>query len=176
MHNSVKFILFIYLVSLLGCDSLYRLLHKEGAEEKELVGEVVPFEKNPTIEEIQILLKIYGYDPGKIDGVLGRRTRNAIERFQTGQDLKMTRLMDQNTWAKLRVFKDLGFVEEGKVNIRMLQTLLENAGFSLNKIDGKLGPKTETAIKSFQEAHGLKIDGKVGYRTMSALVEYTSDN
>ena len=60
MRKNIRFsILWIVFLSfsIQGCDALYRVLDKEGAEEKELVGEVVPFEKNPTIEEIQMLLK-----------------------------------------------------------------------------------------------------------------------
>ncbi len=166
------FLCFALIFSCIGCDVIYRLLDKEGAEEKDLIGEVVPYEKNPTVQEIQTLLKIYGYDPGKIDGILGLRTRNALERFQKDNQLKVTRFADDETWKKLRVFKDNQLVVNGKLNVVFLQQLLTLAGYNPGPVDGKMGKKTVQAIKDFQKDNGLKVDGKVGYKTLSALSPY----
>ena len=155
-----------------GCDALYRVLDKEGAEEKQLIGEVVPFEPNATIEEIQQLLSLYGFNPGPADGQLGLRTRNAIERFQQENGLKETRFVDQATWERLKQFKDNQFVVDNHLNIAAIQSALKAAGYSLGKIDGKLGKKTKQAVLDFQKANGLKVDGKVGYHTLSKLSAY----
>jgi peptidoglycan hydrolase-like protein with peptidoglycan-binding domain len=37
------------------------------------------------------------------------------------------------------------------------------------EVDGKLGPKTDTAIRAFQKANNLTVDGKVGPKTRAAL-------
>ena len=37
-------------------------------------------------------------------------------------------------------------------------------------MDGSFGANTETAVRSFQSAHGLTVDGVVGAQTWSALV------
>jgi peptidoglycan hydrolase-like protein with peptidoglycan-binding domain len=58
------------------------------------------------------------------------------------------------------------------LSIRQIQTALKNAGFYKSTIDGKMGPKTLSAIKEFQEANGLKADGIVGRRTTEKLREY----
>ena len=155
-----------------GCDALYRLLDKEGAEEKALVGDIVPFESNATVEEIQSLLHLYGYNAGKIDGVLGLRTRDAIERFQKDNGLEPTRFADQATWEKMSVFKKNGLVVEGQLNIRLVQSLLKEAGFDSGKIDGKIGEKTTNAVIAFQKARKLKTDGKIGYQTLSQLAVF----
>ena len=55
-----------------------------------------------------------------------------------------------------------------------IQTALSNAGFYQGTIDGKLGPKTQQAIKDFQSAHGLTADGRVGPKTWSALQPFLS--
>jgi peptidoglycan hydrolase-like protein with peptidoglycan-binding domain len=171
--SGVKFLSVIFLfLSVCGCDALYRLLDKEGAEEKDLVGEVVPFESNPTVEETQMLLSLYGYSPGKIDGVLGLRTRNAIEKFQKDNGLEPSRFIDKETWGKLSLFKEKGLVVDLKLNVRKVQELLKAAGFDPGKIDGKMGEKTKAAILDFQKAKGLKVDGKVGYKTMGQLAEF----
>ena len=46
--------------------------------------------------------------------------------------------------------------------------LFRSNGASL-KADGKMGPKTAAAVKSFQKSHGLKATGKLDAKTKSAL-------
>ena len=61
----------------------------------------------------------------------------------------------------------------GKVGTAQeIQQALKQAGFYQGAIDGKVGPKTQQAIKEFQQAHQLKVDGKVGPRTWAALQPY----
>ena len=161
-----------FLIIFIGCDALYRTLDKEGADEKELVGKINLNEANATIKEIQVLLKIYGYDPGTIDGKWGLKTRNAVERFQRDLGLKETRKVDNETWLKLSEFKDKGFIEQGKLNISLIQEILKVAELYKGKIDGKSGKMTKKAIISFQKMYGLKPDGKIGYKTLSQLAQY----
>src|SRR3990167_3780386 len=49
------------------------------------------------------------------------------------------------------------------------QSLLKSAGFDPGKIDGKFGPKTETATRAFQAARKLVVDGVIGSLTCKAL-------
>lgn len=53
-----------------------------------------------------------------------------------------------------------------------IQKALQNAGFYTGKIDGKIGPLSEKAIKEFQKANGLEADGKVGPKTWELLSKY----
>lgn len=53
-----------------------------------------------------------------------------------------------------------------------IQTALKNAGFYTGSVDGKIGPKTKSAIQEFQKAKGLKSDGKVGPKTWAELEKY----
>lgn len=172
LHLCVYLLCFL---SLTGCDALYRLLDKEGAEEKTLVGDIIPFESNETVEEVQSLLYLYGYNAGKIDGVLGLRTRNALEKFQKDTGLEPTRFIDQATWEKLNRFKENGLIQDRQLNAQLVQTLLKTAGFSPGKIDGKIGPRTREAVMAFQKAYNLKVDGKIGYQTLNQLAEFLKD-
>lgn len=155
-----------------GCDFVYRLLDKEGAQEKELIGEASPLQSNPRVEEIQLLLKLYGYNPGKIDGVVGLRTRDMIEKFQRDNGLTPSRFVDEPTWALLVSHKNTGLIYEDQLNITLVQQLLEAAGFPVGGVDGKYGPRTEQAVKDFQKAQGLKVDGRIGFKTLQALSAY----
>lgn len=47
--------------------------------------------------------------------------------------------------------------------VKKLQARLQIA------VDGKFGPATESAVKNWQKAHGLKVDGIVGPQTWGAL-------
>jgi len=50
-----------------------------------------------------------------------------------------------------------------------IQEALKDLRFYDGAIDGKIGPKTQAAIKRFQKEKGLKVDGKVGPQTWKAL-------
>ncbi len=53
-----------------------------------------------------------------------------------------------------------------------IQTALKNARFYEGTVDGKVGPKTRSAIKDFQKANGLQADGKVGPKTWGLLSKF----
>lgn len=54
-----------------------------------------------TILEIQTKLKSLGYDPGPLDGIRGRQTINAVEKFQKAKGLDVDGLVGKNTLAAL---------------------------------------------------------------------------
>lgn len=155
-----------------GCDFVYRVLQREGAEEKELIGEVVPFEANAKVLELQKLLKLYGYPIGNPDGQLGPNTRKAIAMFQEDQGIKVSRFVDYITWDRLNMFVDSGLIIKGDVNTWAVQKALRNAGFNPGPIDGKYGAGTDKALRSFQKAMGLTPDGKIGFRTLRELHDF----
>ena len=173
LHNffSLTAVVF-FLFTLTGCDQIYRLVQKEGAEEKDILGEVISFESNKKVQEVQKLLKLYGYNPGTTDGKFGVNTRNAIERFHKDNKLPAHRFVDRKTWERLNIFPKSGLVMNFAVNTKQAQTALQNAGFKPGKIDGRMGKKTLEVLKEFQKANGLKPDGKMGFKTLSKLEEY----
>jgi hypothetical protein len=54
-------------------------------------------------------------------------------------------------------------------DVRLLQQLLQQAGFDPGPIDGIFGARTENAVKGFQRERGLTQDGAVGPITWGAL-------
>lgn len=54
--------------------------------------------------------------------------------------------------------------------MKKLQTALNANGASLT-VDGKMGPKTMAALKTFQQAHGLKVTGHPDKETLAALMK-----
>ena len=54
-----------------------------------------------------------------------------------------------------------------------IQQALKGAGYYTGSIDGKIGPSTREAAKSFQRDNGLDADGVIGRRTWAKLKAYT---
>jgi N-acetylmuramoyl-L-alanine amidase len=52
-----------------------------------------------------------------------------------------------------------------------IQGRLENLGYSCGGIDGKMGPKTESALCAFQKRYGLEQTGNVDENTRNKLTE-----
>lgn len=51
-----------------------------------------------------------------------------------------------------------------------IQQELKNQGYSITKIDGKVGPETSAAVRAFQSAAGAaKVDGIIGQETRTLL-------
>jgi len=165
-------IVIIGVAGLSGCDRIYRMIHKEGAEELDLIGEVRMHEKNEHVEKIQHRLKLFGYGMGSVDGVLGTNTRNAIERFQFDNGLKISRFIDQATWKRLMMFDECGLIMNDEINPYMVQAALKNAGYDIGTLDGKLGRRSMDMLKQFQKQEGLTPDGRIGWKTLNALMRY----
>jgi len=154
-----------------GCNLLLRIVNKDMAEEKEILGEVYGF--NSKVEELQGMLKGLGCNAGLIDGKLGFRTRSAVKVFQKEHDLEMSGYLSKKTWQKLKLLHE-EFFSLKQVTVIQIQKALKNAGFNPGALDNKLGPKTKKAIREFQGSQGLTVDGKVGPKIWESLREYLS--
>ncbi|MCK9603826.1 MAG: peptidoglycan-binding protein [Candidatus Omnitrophica bacterium] len=65
---------------------------------KKVVGEV---KSRPSVKMIQVALKNAGFDPGHIDGRMGRQTRDAIKAFQKANNLNADGKAGKETWGLL---------------------------------------------------------------------------
>ena len=59
--------------------------------------------------------------------------------------------------------------------VSMLQNGLNFLNYGCGSVDGEFGPKTEQAVKLFQETNGLEADGIAGDQTWGALCERIKD-
>lgn len=57
------------------------------------------------------------------------------------------------------------------MDLKIVQKALNDKGFGPLKVDGKDGPATKAAVKSFQIANFLTADGVVGPKTLAKLLE-----
>jgi N-acetylmuramoyl-L-alanine amidase len=51
------------------------------------------------------------------------------------------------------------------------QARLLNLGYYTGKVDGEMGPRTQAALRAFQEAHKLEVTGELDDETTKKLVE-----
>lgn len=76
-----------------------RGLAPRHASKKKIISKV---KSRPNVKHIQIALKNAGYDPGSLDGRMGRQTREALKAFQKAHGLAQTGKVNKSTWNLLR--------------------------------------------------------------------------
>jgi peptidoglycan hydrolase-like protein with peptidoglycan-binding domain len=135
------------------------------------------------VKKFQTYLKELGYDIGKwgADGIAGRDTMEAIEKFQKDNGLVVDGVIGAKTSAKFNELLDLkknATYEEASIVPFPGQNIKKGSeGKDVKRIqravkvdpDGKFGPKTEQAVKEYQKRHGLSADGIVGKKTWSVM-------
>lgn len=66
---------------------------------KRVIGEV---KSHPNVKQIQIALKNAGYNPGPLDGRMGKKTKEGIKAFQKANNLMESGKADKETWDLLK--------------------------------------------------------------------------
>jgi len=78
------------------------LLSMQDKSARQIVApEVKPM---PTVAEIQTALKNAGFDPGPIDGKMGKKTKEAIKAFQKANGLQADGKVGSKTWELLSAY------------------------------------------------------------------------
>jgi murein DD-endopeptidase MepM/ murein hydrolase activator NlpD len=127
------------------------------------------------VAALQVALRAHGLYAGTIDGVRGPMTTNGVRRFQARRGLVVDGIAGPATRRALgrRGRPRLGSrVLAGGArgwDVAGLQFLLARHGFPAGAVDGGLGPRTDAALRRFQEWAGLAADGLAGPATLSRL-------
>lgn len=145
-----------------------------------VLKKTTPMMSGDDVRALQILLnEATGLDLA-VDGKLGNKTANAIEKFQKEKGLVVDGKAGEKTIEALggtwvgevmifkRILKKSSPLMEGD-DVVALQMLLNEENKAGLKVDGKFGTKTDKAVRAFQEAKKLKVDGKAGKNTITAL-------
>src|SRR5882757_2497551 len=133
------------------------------------------------IRELQGRLKAAGFNPGAIDGTIGRQTRSAVREYAVARALPnadATRELLVRLKAEAPASVSSAPVSSPSVSsppvpqqfdkptpdsaapltpdeIRDLQGRLEAAGFNPGVIDGVIGRQTRSAVREYAEAQGI---------------------
>jgi peptidoglycan hydrolase-like protein with peptidoglycan-binding domain len=57
----------------------------------------------------------------------------------------------------------------GDERVKAVQQALKDKGHDPGQVDGKLGPRTQAALRDFQQAQGMAATGRIDMPTMRAL-------
>ena len=76
---------------------------KTEPKQEKAVKSAMSHESRDEVKKVQEALKSKGEDPGTVDGVMGKKTKQALRNFQKTNGLKVTGAMDQETADKLGV-------------------------------------------------------------------------
>ncbi|HSM01516.1 MAG TPA: peptidoglycan-binding protein [Acidimicrobiia bacterium] len=136
------------------------------------------------VRALQSFLDVFAHDPGPVDGIFGPLTETAVRSFQTERRLTIDGIVGSNTRGAIGTLKTLAdkasvLDPDGRIlsrgarggDVVELQSLLKVTGHDPGIPDGYFGPKTEAAVRSFQQARGVAIDGLVGPGTRAALTQ-----
>ena len=133
------------------------------------------------VKDLQEKLIKLGYSCGPYgaDGDFGNDTKNAVQRFQSDNEIYADGVVGANTWKVLNNMIDnmnssdskrpeLRYGSKGK-DVEDLQTMLNALGFNCGQVDGDFGGMTSAALQRFQSTNNLYCDGVANDATWNVL-------
>jgi peptidoglycan hydrolase-like protein with peptidoglycan-binding domain len=121
---------------------------------------------------LQTALQSTGYYTGKIDGVYGPATADAVKKLQTANGLPATGFVDRATAVALSnamASKGGAIAANSLAHTAAVQSTLKLAGFWTGPVDGHWTPELTDALKAFQTHLGIPATGSVDAATLAAI-------
>ena len=113
-----------------------------------------------------------GHYDGKVDGVYGPATVDAVESLQQSHGLPVTGTVDKATDTALRTelaAKGGAAAQQAIASTAAVQQVLKLAGYWQGPVDGEWTASLTEAVKAFQTDLGVKPTGEVDAATIRAL-------
>lgn len=136
---------------------------------------------DPIVEAVQRELAAAGYYKGNVDGVIGRKTRDAISAYQTATGLEADGKPSADLAEHIRFTREVaeaslftGTVEaspdaEARATVRRVQTALAELAYSPGEITGEMNAQTHDAIAAFQRDRSLPETGEIDEALIAEL-------
>jgi lipid-binding SYLF domain-containing protein len=148
------------------------------------------------VREIQAALKKEGFDPGRIDGVLGSRTMTALRNYQSHNGLEVTGTINAETENALvaagtgarrskpgktksesyssqsrreSVGVSSSGVSSNPDDVRQVQQQLAELQYNPGDANGMMTAQTRQAIREFQFLNNLPVTGNLDEQTIIAM-------
>lgn len=120
-----------------------------------------------TVLELQRELNRFGFDAGPEDGLMGARTRGAIQAYQRDNQLLVDGQPTSNLLSHVRA------TAQGRTPtpapsrsalssqlITDIQEALIGSGYTTGRASGRMDDQTRSAIRSYESDHGLLMSGE----------------
>jgi peptidoglycan hydrolase-like protein with peptidoglycan-binding domain len=136
---------------------------------------------DPVVEAVQRELAAAGYYKGVVDGVIGRKTRQAIIAYQQAVGLETDGRPSTDLADHIRFTREVaeaslftGSIEanpdaEIRATVRRVQTGLAELAYSPGAITGELNSETRDAIRAFERDRNLPQTGEISDALLSEL-------
>lgn len=143
---------------------------------------------DPVVEAVQRELLSAGYYKGPVDGVSGRKTRQAIAAYQQAVGLEPDGLPSQALAEHIRFTREVSEASlftgtvaaapdaEQRAAIRRVQTGLADLAYSPGAINGELTSETRDAILAFQRDRHLPETGEVNDQLIAELAKVSGQS
>lgn len=140
---------------------------------KDAVPNTIQLKYDPMIEDVQRELQAAGFYRGSVDGVVGRKTRDAITAYQRANGLDVNGQPSQMLVDHIRYNRQIseatlftGSVEpapdaEQRARLRRVQTALSDLAYLQDGVTGEMNGATQSAIRQFEHDHGMPETGIV---------------
>ncbi|MEQ9639630.1 MAG: peptidoglycan-binding domain-containing protein [Alphaproteobacteria bacterium] len=126
---------------------------------------IVAVAYSSTVYQLQVGLNAQGYDAGPSDGLMGSRTRTAIESYQRNNGLLVTGQPSQGLLSHVQANQQARTTtptaSPGELNERQisrLQRRLDRLGYD-TAVSGQVDSETQAAIRAYERDNNLLVTG-----------------
>lgn len=181
--------------ALFGQDAPGRVAQASTGPDAEMPGDLatagartIQLKFDPVVEAVQRELMSAGYYKGPVDGVNGRKTRQAIAAYQQAMGLEPDGTPSSDLAEHIRFTREVSEASlftgtvaaapdaEQRAAIRRVQTGLADLAYSPGEINGELTRETRDAIIAFQRDHKLPETGEVSEDLIAELAKVTGQS
>jgi len=143
---------------------------------------------DPVVETVQRELAAAGYYKGVVDGVIGRKTRQAITDYQQAVGLEPDGRPSAELADHIRFTREVAEASlftgtiaaspdaEQRATVRRVQTGLAELAYSPGAITGELNSETRNAIKAFERDRNMAETGEISDALMTELAKMSGQS
>ncbi|QCU77515.1 N-acetylmuramoyl-L-alanine amidase [Citricoccus sp. SGAir0253] len=128
--------------------------------------------RGAAVRRLQSALRDAGHSPGAVDGVFGARTERAVRSYQRALGMSVEGVAGPRTWGSIVTRPARGTSlsrGDSGTQVRHLQRGLSATLRRSVVVDGRFGPATQVAVRSYQSSRGLPPVGVAGPQTWFSL-------
>lgn len=151
-------------------------------------GTTIQLKYDPLVEGVQRQLQASGYYKGTVDGVLGKKTRTAIQAYQKASGMEPSGEPTQDLIEHIRYTREVaeaalftGSIDmapdaDARAEVRRVQTGLAELAYSPGEINGELTGRTRKAIKAFQRDRNMPETGEISEALLAELAKMSGQS